>query len=674
MEDFKEPKSVSKKIDTLRSQIETANHKYYVLQAPDISDQEYDDMMSDLIDLEKRFPELITPESPTQRVGGSPSTGFSTVLHVDEMLSLSNVFNMEQLYEWRKRTEKNIGEPIKEFILEEKIDGLAISLTYSSGLLLRGATRGNGRQGEDITENLKTIRSIPLKLMGSDFPDDFEVRGEVFFPLSAFEKYNEERVGNGEVPYSNTRNAASGALRQLDPAEAAKRPLDAFFYSIGNVRNTKIISQYQLLKKLKDWGFKTNLNSHLINNFDDVPDIINKKIETRLALNYSIDGMVIKVNKIDFQEYLGNTSKDPRWATAIKFPATKVETKLIDIKISLGRTGVATPYAVLEPVDLDGVTIKSATLHNLDYIRSKDIRAGDDVVIQRAGDVIPQVVKPSNINNRISSSTEFQMPEECPVCFSQLIKYENDPFTRCINSKCSQQMKRLIEHYASKQSVDIEGLGEGIINQLFEKGLIRSITDLYKITSDDLIDLEGFGQKSVKNLLDSIEKSKTKPISRIVHGLGIPHVGSELSEVLTDYFGSIDSIFLATYEDLQQIDGVGPKISESIHKWFETTENKKLLEELKLLGISYKDLTIKTTSNILSGKNICVTGQLSKFSREEIKNKIKMLGGKFHSSVTSNTNILIAGENSGTKLQKAENLGIDIINEEAFDSLIRSNG
>jgi len=674
MENFIDPKNIRQKIYDLREKLNISSHKYYVLDQPDITDQEYDYMMRDLIILEKNNPELITIDSPTQRIGANPSSTFEQVIHQNEMLSLSNVFNFEELIEWKERCEKQSNKIISEFVLEEKIDGLAISLTYISGALTIGATRGNGKEGENITENLKTIRSIPLKLLGEDYPENIEIRGEVFFPKNQFNQFNDEREGKGEAIYSNTRNAASGALRQLDPKETAKRPLDAFFYSIGNPQSASIETQKGILDKLTFWGFKTNPSTLFVDELEQVKPVIKEKIQYRGDLDYSIDGLVIKVNSIHDQTILGSTSKDPRWATAIKFPSTQAVTKLNDIKVSLGRTGAATPYAVLEPVNLEGVTIKSASLHNLDYIRSKDIRVGDLVVIERAGDVIPKVVKTAENNRRDANSYKFNMPNNCPTCSSQLVKNEGDPFTRCINSECPDQIKRLLEHYCSKSCVDIEGLGEGIIKQLFDNQIIKSIADIYRIKNEDLEGLEGFGEKSINNLINSIEKSKSQPLSRIIHGLGIPHVGIEISELLVVNFGSLDSIFSSTDESLQEIDGIGPKISNSINDWISIPKNKDLINELKNFGLSLESSNEENLNHALSGENICVTGQLRNYSRQGIKDLIRSLGGKFQSTVTSNTNYLIAGENGGSKIKKAQDLNVRIIDEEKFIKIIDEKG
>ena len=670
MENFIDPKNIKQKINDLRERLNSSNHKYYVLEQPDITDQEYDSMIRELINLEKNNPELITPDSPTQRIGSNPSSTFEQVIHENEMLSLSNVFNFDELVEWKERCEKQSHKKMNEFVLEEKIDGLAISLTYVSGILTIGATRGNGKEGENITENLKTIKSIPIKLLGEDYPENIEIRGEVFFPKSQFDDFNDERESEGEGIYSNTRNAASGALRQIDARETAKRPLDAFFYSVGDAQAASIGTQREILEKLRLWGLKTNPNTLFIDKLEQVEPIIEEKIQSRSNLDYSIDGLVIKVNSIQDQIILGSTSKDPRWATAIKFPSTQVVTKLNDIKISLGRTGVATPYAVLEPVNLEGVTISSASLHNLDYIKSKDIRVGDLVVIERAGDVIPKVVKIAENNQRADNSHEFEMPNNCPTCNLQLVKNENDPFTRCINSECPDQIKRLLEHYCSKSCVDIEGLGEGIIKQLFDNQIIYSITDIYKIKSEDLVNLEGFGEKSINNLINSIEESKSQPLSRIIHGLGIPHVGAEISELLVANFESLDSIFSSTHESFQDIDGIGPKISNSISNWINIEKNRDLINELKNIGLNLENSAEQSLNYILAGENICVTGQLKNYGRQGLKDLIRSLGGKFQSSVTSKTSYLIAGENGGSKIKKAEELNIRIINEEEFISII----
>ena len=674
MEKFKDPKLIIDKIDSLKKDINEANFKYYVLESSDISDSQYDSMLKELINFEKENPDLITSDSPTQRVGAPPSKTFGEVVHKNQMLSLSNVFSRQELINWKERCEKYISREIKGFVVEEKIDGLAISLTYIDGILSIGATRGNGNSGENITNNLKTIKSIPLKILDKNIPKSFEIRGEVFFPKNKFQEFNKEREGMGLQEYSNTRNAASGALRQLDSSETAKRPLDAFFYSVGNPDDFDVSTHDELLKKINNWGFKINTNTILVENFSDLESIIEDKIASRDNMNYSIDGLVLKVNNIKDQIDLGATAKDPRWATAYKLPSIKKITVVNDIKISLGRTGVATPYAELEEVDLDGVKIKSASLHNVDYIDSKDIRIGDEVVIERAGDVIPQIIEVSKNNKRTENSKKFRMPEDCPVCNSKLFKDLDDPFTKCLDSECDDQIKRALEHFSSKNCVEIEGLGEGIINILFENKLVSSITDLYNLTYKELINLEGFQDKSANNLLDSISISKKVTPEKLLHGLGIPHVGSEISELLLLNFRNINKIFDSSEDDILEIDGIGPKIYESLKDWFQKEKNKILLENLENIGFEFN-----SQNTLIEGKlnslNICVTGELEDFSRQSIKQLIKDNGGKFQSGVSSKTDILVSGVNSGSKLKKAQELGVEILTEKEFiKKLEESNG
>ncbi len=672
MEKFKDPKLIIDKIDSLKKDINEANFKYYVLESSDISDSQYDSMLKELINFEKENPDLITSDSPTQRVGAPPSKTFGEVVHKNQMLSLSNVFTPQELINWKERCEKYISREIKGFVVEEKIDGLAISLTYNDGILNIGATRGNGNSGENITNNLKTIKSIPLKILDKNIPKSFEIRGEVFFPKNKFQEFNKEREGMGLQEYSNTRNAASGALRQLDSSETAKRPLDAFFYSVGNPDDFDVSTHDELLKKINNWGFKINNNTILVENFSDLESIIEDKIASRDNMNYSIDGLVLKVNNIKDQIDLGATAKDPRWATAYKLPSIKKITVVNDIKISLGRTGVATPYAELEEVDLDGVKIKSASLHNIDYIDSKDIRIGDEVVIERAGDVIPQIIEVSKNNKRTEDSKKFRMPEDCPVCNSKLFKDLDDPFTKCLDNECDDQIKRALEHFSSKNCVEIEGLGEGIINILFENKLVSSITDLYKLTYKELINLEGFQDKSANNLLDSISISKKVTPEKLLHGLGIPHVGSEISELLLLNFKNINKIFDSSEDDILEIDGIGPKIYESLKDWIQKEKNKILLENLENIGFEFN-----SQNTLIEGKlnslNICVTGELEDFSRQSIKQLIKDNGGKFQSGVSSKTDILVSGVNSGSKLKKAQELGVEILTEKEFIKKLEEN-
>ena len=658
MEKFKDPKLIINKIDNLRKEINKANFNYYVLESPDISDSQYDLMISELIKIEQENPHLIIPESPTQRIGAPPSKSFDEVMHKNQMLSLSNVFSTEELISWKDRCEKYISRSIKGFVVEEKIDGLAISLTYTDGNLVIGATRGNGTSGENITNNLKTIKSIPLKIIDKDIPENFEIRGEVFFPKNKFQEFNKERESMGMQEYSNTRNAASGALRQLDSSETAKRPLDAFFYSVGNPNDFNISTHYELLKKINNWGFKINKNTILVDNFSDLENLIEDKIAARDDMNYSIDGLVIKVNSIHDQIDLGSTAKDPRWATAYKLPSIRKTTILNDIKISLGRTGVATPYAELEEVDLDGVKIKSASLHNIDYIDLKDIRVGDEVVVERAGDVIPQVIEVSKSNKRSPDSKKFKMPES--------------PFTKCLDSECDDQIKRSLEHFSSKNCVEIEGLGEGIINILFENELVNSIADLYSLEYEELIKLEGFQDKSANNLLDSINKSKNVSPEKLLHGLGIPHIGSEISELLLLNFKNINNIFDSSEDNILEIDGIGPKIYESLKDWIQIEKNIILLKNLEKIGFNFTTQNTQIEGN-LSSLNICVTGELEDFSRQSIKQSIKDNGVKFQSSVSSITDILVSGINSGSKLKKAQELGVKILTEKEFIEILENN-
>ena len=672
MENFKDPKLIIDKIDTLKKDINEANFKYYVLESSDISDSQYDSMLKELINIEKENPNLITSDSPTQRVGAPPSKSFEEVIHNNQMLSLSNVFNEQELINWKERCEKYISRDINGFVFEEKIDGLAISLTYTDGILTIGATRGNGTSGENITNNLKTIKSIPLKIIDDNIPKSFEIRGEVFFPKNKFQEFNKERDSLGLQEYSNTRNAASGALRQLDSSETAKRPLDAFFYSVGNPIDFDVSTHYELLEKINNWGFKINKNTILINNFSNLENLIEGKIASRDNMNYSIDGLVIKINNIQDQIDLGATAKDPRWATAYKLPSIKKITVVNDIKISLGRTGVATPYAELEEVDLDGVKIKSASLHNIDYIDSKDIRIGDEVVIERAGDVIPQIIEVSKNNKRVADSKKFKMPENCPACNSKLFKNLDDPFTRCLDIECDDQIKRSLEHFSSKNCVEIEGLGEGIINILFKNKLASSITDLYKLTYEELIKLEGFQDKSANNLLESISASKKVTPEKLLHGLGIPHVGSEISELLLLNFRNINKIFDSPEEDILEIDGIGSKIYKSLNDWIQIEKNKILLENLENIGFEFTSQNVFIEGS-LNSLNICVTGELEDFSRQSIKQSIKDNGGKFQSTVSSKTDILVSGINSGSKLRKAQELGIKILTEKEFIEMLEDN-
>ena len=661
--------NISNLISNLKDKLNNANYEYYILEQPSINDDEYDRIFQELIALEKKYPSFISVDSPTQRIGANPSSTFESVAHMSPLLSLSNVFNAEEMEKWLERIRTQLNETSTEVICELKIDGLAVSLRYENGIFIQGSTRGDGNLGEDITNNIRTIKSIPLKLLGSSHPEVLEVRGEVYFPKTSFENFNEERRISNLEQYSNTRNAASGALRQLDPSETAKRPLNYFIYSIGYNSDNLPTTQTLALNQLKNWGLRINEWNYVANSIADIEKVYTEAIKERDNLNFGIDGIVVKVNNLMDQESLGTTAREPRWAIAYKFPSETSTTILKTISVKIGRTGVLTPFAELQPVNIGGVTITSATLHNIKHIHQKDIREGDLVEIQRSGDVIPIINKPATNNVRSPNSKVFQMPTKCPSCMKKVEKFEDDPFIRCINSNCPDQFQRLVEHFASKSAMNIEGLGKGVIEILVENKLLKTLPDLYQITSTKLIQLPRFGLKSADKLVRSIKNSKKPSISAFLFSLGIPHVGLGVSELLTGYYKSIYHLINCRNHELESINGIGPEIAKSLVTWVSSELNVNLIN--KLLDSGIRPLELKTSKNFtFNGLNFVVTGTLETFSRNEINSLIKNLAGKVSSNISTHTTFLITGQNPGSKLQQAVDLNIPTINELEFIEMI----
>ena len=662
-----------KKAKLLREEINKANKLYYVDNSPSMSDQEWDKKFQELIAIEKEFPETKTTDSPTQRVGASPAKGFNEHKHLLPMLSLGNAFNEIQIRDWYERVLKLLEIENLDMVCELKIDGLAVSIFYENGVLTKAATRGNGVIGEEVTENVKTIRSIPLTLNGN-YPEKFEIRGEVFLPLSKFKKLNAKREKKGLESYVNPRNSASGSLRQLDSNVTSKRPLDMFFYSLGYTNeNSNFSSHWESLNMMKNWGCKINDLSKKVNSLEEIFGIIKNIEKIRSDLDYAIDGLVIKVDSLHYQNILGHVGREPRWAIAYKFPAEKQETILRKININVGRTGAITPWADLEPVVIDGVTISKATLHNREEIIRKDLREGDRVIVQRAGDVIPQVVKISKNNIRNNSSKSFIFPRKCPSCDSNLINDEQNAITRCIDHSCPDQIIRTIEHFASKVAMNIEGFGKKIIEEFYKSKIIHNISDIYDIKNkkDQILDLSNMGEKKFTNLVNSINNSYHQPLEKLIFGLGILGVGSEASEWLARKFKSIENLINATEDELLKIDGIGEIVAQSIIKYFLIDENKILLEQLISIGINpvYAEQEIEI-NNVFYDKNFVITGKFESFSRLELENKIKYLGGKITSSVSKNTNFLITGDSPGSKLNNAKKLNINIVNEYEILSML----
>lgn len=657
--------SAEKKAAELRTLLHQYGYEYYVLDTPTVPDSEYDRLMQELIQIEQAFPELMTEDSPTQRVGGKPLDAFNKVRHDSPLLSLANAFNEQELRDFDRRVREGVKEDVV-YICELKIDGLAVSLKYENGLFVQGATRGDGTTGEDITVNLRTVNSIPLRL---NKPVTIEVRGEVFMPKKSFLRLNEERGKKEEALFANPRNAAAGSLRQLDPKVAASRHLDIFLYGLATVTNSDetIEAHSQGLDFLDKLGFKTNKERKKCTTMDEVLSFISYWTEHRMDLPYEIDGIVIKVDSLKQQERLGSTVKSPRWSIAYKFPAEEVVTTLRGIELNVGRTGVVTPTAILDAVQVAGTTVRRATLHNEDFIREREIKIGDRVVIKKAGDIIPEVVR-SLKEQRTGEEEDFYMPTHCPACESELVRLDEEVALRCINPKCPAQIREGLIHFASRNAMNIDGLGEKVITQLFEHGLIKDVADLYQLNREELLQLERMGEKSVDNLLNAIEKSKENSLERLLFGLGIRHVGAKAAKIIARNYVTIDRLKTATPEELMTIDEIGEKMAESITTYFQKEEVHELIEELRhfQVNVTYLgpvDAIEGSGDHYFNGKAIVLTGKLEQFTRDELKEKIEQLGGNVTSSVSKKTDLVIAGEKAGSKLTKAQELGIEVWDE-----------
>ncbi|WP_422122620.1 NAD-dependent DNA ligase LigA [Planococcus sp. X10-3] len=652
------------RVSELNELLSAYGHAYYVLDNPKVPDAVYDQLLNELIELETLYPDLVFPDSPTQRVGGAPISNFEKVNHVRPMLSLSNAFGEDDLQEFDKRVRNGAGEKV-EYVCELKIDGLAVSLIYDNGKFVRGATRGDGRVGEDITVNLRTIRSIPLKLKE---PVSLEVRGEVFMPKGSFHKLNEQRGEKGEEVFANPRNAAAGSLRQLDPKIAASRNLNVFIYGIGgDAENYGLEDHDGSLNYLSKLGFKTNDERKVCRSVDEVLEYIETWTEKRTKLSYEIDGIVIKVNRFLQQQELGFTAKSPKWATAYKFPAEEVMTNLRDIELSVGRTGAVTPTALLDPVSVAGSTVQRASLHNEDLIKEKDIRIGDKVIIRKAGDIIPEVVRVLT-ELRTGDEEPFHMPKNCPACDSELVRIEGEVVLRCVNPKCPAQITEGLIHFVSRNAMNIEGLGEKVIEQLYQEGLIADIADIYKLTKEQLLELDRMGDKSASNLIAAIDASRSNSMERLLFGLGIRHVGEKAARILSEHFGSMEGLMAATFEELMAIHEIGDKMADSIVTYFDNEEVRALVERLanENVNLTYtgKRIQVEAGSNAFAGKKIVLTGKLGQLTRSEATERIEAMGGKMSGSVSKKTDLLIAGEEAGSKLDKATDLKIEIWNEQ----------
>ncbi|HMG35087.1 MAG TPA: NAD-dependent DNA ligase LigA [Blastocatellia bacterium] len=656
------------RIAELRQKIEYHNYLYYVKDNPEISDAEYDRMMRELIELETLHPELASPDSPTQRVGGEPLERFNKIQHHAPMLSLANAFSEEELRAFDRRVREKLDVDRVAYVTELKIDGVAMALTYQHGRFVRGATRGNGIIGEDVSANLKTIKQIPLKLKGADHIPDLEVRGEVYLPVPAFNAMNEERADQGLALFANPRNAAAGAIRQLDPRITASRPLSFFSYAIGHIENQELHTQKETLETLEAWGFAVNTNYRWHESIEGVLKFCEEWEKKRDSLSYEIDGVVVKVDDLEYQRQLGTISRDPRWATAYKFPGQVATTRLTAIGVNVGRTGSMNPYAILDPVRLGGVTIKLATLHNQEDIWRKDIRIGDMVVVKRAGDVIPQVVGPV-LEQRNGTEKKFQYPKKCPSCGQPVEHKESEVMAYCTNRDCPAQILEGLAHFVSRGAMDIRGLGYSTIQKLVELGLVKNSADLYALSDEDIARLPGFKEKSVANLRAAIEDSKKRPFESVLLALGIRHVGEGIAALLVDHFPDVDKLLEATEEDIGSVSGIGPQIAASVFEWLRDSRNRKLLERLRDAGLQMKHKQRKPKSGPLEGITFIITGKLESMTRSAAEKWIEEHGGVVLPAVTKKLTYLVVGEDPGSKLAKARKLGVKEITEKQLFSL-----
>jgi len=665
-------KNIEKEIAELRDQIRYHEHRYYVLDDPEISDFEFDKLMQRLKELELQHSELITPDSPTQRVGGAPAEEFPKVRHPAPMMSLDNTYSVDDLRDFDRRVRELTGRDKVEYVAELKLDGLSMALTYQDGELVRGVTRGDGEVGEDVTSNIRTIRSVPLrleakkvKLIGN--PARFEVRGEVIMTRKAFEQTNVQREAAGEPKFANPRNSAAGSIRQLDPRIVAERKLDMFVYYLL-VNGAELPGEHaRALETLSQMGFKVNPNWRRCSAFDDLLAYIQEWETKRDSLDYEIDGIVIKVNNTALWQELGTTAKSPRWAVAYKYPARQATTRVNDIRAQVGRTGTLTPVADLEPVDVGGVTVSHATLHNMDEIERLGVKIGDTVLIQRAGEVIPQVVK---VMKHAEDGREFVMPKKCPVCGEEVHRAEGEVAYRCVNTACPAKLKESLLYFAGRRAMNIDGLGEALVDQLVDKGMVHDVADLYKLTHQQLADLERMGDKSAQNLLDEIERSKQADLARVIFALGMRFVGERTGQLLANHFGSLDKLAKATEEELVEAEEVGPRVAEAIQEFFQEKRNREVVEKLRKAGLQFEQKQTRQTGGTLAGKQFVLTGTLPTYSRDQAKQLIEERGGRVVGSVSKKTDYVVVGADPGSKLEKARALGIKILDEAELRKLL----
>jgi len=667
--------AIDKKIESLREKIRHHEHRYYVLDDPEISDADFDKLMNQLKALEKEHPELITPDSPTQRVGGKPREGFVKVKHSSPMLSLDNAYSEEELRDWERRVHELSGRKDVEYMCELKLDGMSLALRYQDGHLERGITRGDGTEGEDVTANVRTVRSIPLsipkeKLKKAGIPADFEVRGEMLMPIAGFRKMNEERERQGLSTFANPRNATAGTVRQLEPGITAQRRLDYFPYMLLRDGRTYFDRHSQTMDALEVAGFKVNSNRKLAKNLDEVWKFIQGWEEKRDSLPYEIDGIVIKVDRTSLQNELGFTGKAPRWAIAYKYAARGAVTQIENIVPQVGRTGKLTPVAWLKPVPIGGTTVSRATLHNMDEIERLGVKIGDWVEVERGGDVIPKVVTVVEDKDHPRGHKPFEMPDRCPVCNGNVVRTPGEADHRCVNANCPAKLQGTILHFASRHVLDIDGLGEVLVNQLTERGMVKNVADLYRLTKDDLLQLDRMGDKSAQNVLDEIAASKNLPLERVIYGLGIRFVGERTAQFLAEHFGSLDELMKASAEQLEEVNEVGPRIAESIVEFFSDEHNRKLISDLRKAGLTLTGQK-KEQGTKLAGKTFVLTGTLAHRTRDEAKKLIEDAGGRVSGSVSKKTDYVVAGADAGSKLDKARELGVSVIGEEEFEKLVK---
>ncbi len=664
-------KDIKKEIEKLRSEIREHDQRYYVRDLPAISDREYDRLYRRLKDLEEEHPELVTSDSPTQRVGGEPAKGFPEVKHLMPMTSLDNTYSADEMREFDERVKKNLKGETAEYVVELKFDGISTSLLYEHGAWVRGATRGDGTSGDDVTNNLRTIRSIPVSF-GSEAgspPSVIEIRGEVYMTKKVLEEINRGKEKSGEEPFANPRNAAAGSLKLLDPKIVAARRLNIFVWGVGYYEGADFKTHAEVLEYLKKAGFRVNPHYKLCRTIDEAVAYCDLWESKRDALEFDVDGMVLKVNSLAQREKLGFTSKSPRWAMAYKFPAQKALTEVEDIIVQVGRTGVVTPVALLKPVHLSGTTVSRATLHNFDEIERLDVMIGDKVYVEKSGEIIPKVLSVAK-EKRTGKEKAFRMPATCPVCGSKLLRLKDEVALRCENIGCPAQIKEAVLHFASRDAMDVEGMGEAIVNQLVDKGLIKDYGDIYHLKLEDIMGLERMARKSGENLMDAITKSKSNDLNRLIFGLGIRHVGERSGWILAGHFGSIDALKKATVDDLTAIREIGPVVAGSIHNFFRNKENLKILEKLASSGVKMSQPKARPAAKKLEGKTVVITGTLKSFSRSEAEALVRSLGGNASSSVSKSTDLLVCGDEAGSKLDKAKALGVKVVTEEEFKKLV----